>query len=72
MWGHGMEEITGNWRKLNNEKFHTLYSSPNTVWVVNQGRVRWAVHVGHIEAPDEPINSSTLTWDVQTYMGGCY
>jgi hypothetical protein len=28
------EEVTGNWRKLNNEELHNLYSSQNTIRVM--------------------------------------
>jgi hypothetical protein len=39
------EEVTWEWRKLHNEEFNDLYSTPNTVRVINS-RVRWAGHVG--------------------------
>jgi hypothetical protein len=29
------DEVTGEWRKLQNEKLHDLYPSPNTVQVKN-------------------------------------
>jgi hypothetical protein len=37
-------EIIGRWRKLDNEKLHNLYSSPNIIRVINS-RMLWAVHV---------------------------
>jgi hypothetical protein len=33
------------WRKLNNDKLHSLYSSPNIVRVIKSRRMRWAGHV---------------------------
>jgi hypothetical protein len=42
-----MEEVAGGWRRLHNEKLHNLYTSPNTIRVL-QLRKRWAGHVAHI------------------------
>jgi hypothetical protein len=39
-----MEE-EGSWRKLHNDEFHSLYSSPNIVRVIKSKRMRWAGHV---------------------------
>jgi hypothetical protein len=38
-------EEDGSWRKLHNDKLHSLYSSPNIVRVIKSRRVRWAGHV---------------------------
>jgi hypothetical protein len=38
-------EEDGSWRKLHNDEFHDLYSSPNIVRVINSRRMRWAGHV---------------------------
>jgi hypothetical protein len=32
------------WRKLRNDKLHSLYSSPNIVRVIKSRRMRWAGH----------------------------
>jgi hypothetical protein len=40
-WG----EVTGEWRKLHNEKLNDLYSLPNIVRVVKSRRMRWAGRV---------------------------
>jgi hypothetical protein len=38
-------EVTGEWRKLHNEKLNDLYCSPNIVRVIKSIRMRWAGHV---------------------------
>jgi hypothetical protein len=38
------DEVTGGWRKLHNEKLHSLYSSPS-IRVIKARRMRWAGHV---------------------------
>ena len=37
--------VTGEWRRLHNEKLNDLYSLPNIVRVVKSRRMRWAGHV---------------------------
>ena len=37
------------WRILQNEKLHSLYSSPNTVRVIKSIRLRWAGRVARME-----------------------
>jgi hypothetical protein len=41
-------EEDGSWRKLRNDEFHGLYSSPNIVRVIKARRMRWAGHVGRM------------------------
>jgi hypothetical protein len=43
------DEVTGEWRKLHNEEFHDLYSSPNIVRVIQSRRMRWTGHVAQME-----------------------
>jgi hypothetical protein len=38
-------EVEESWRKLHNDEFHSLYSSPNIVRVIKSRRMRWAGHV---------------------------
>ena len=45
IFGHKRCEVTGEWRKLHNEKDADLYSSPNIVWVIKSRRMRWTGHV---------------------------
>jgi len=44
-FGPKRDEVTGEWRKLHNEKLSDLYCSPNTVRVIKSRRMRWAGHV---------------------------
>jgi hypothetical protein len=39
------DKVTWKCRKLHNEEFHDLYSSPTIVRVITSRRVRWAGHV---------------------------
>jgi hypothetical protein len=38
-------EEDGSWKKLHNDEFHSLYSSPNIVRVIKSRRMNWAGHV---------------------------
>jgi hypothetical protein len=35
------KEVTGEWRRLHNDEFHDLYSSPNIVRLIKPKRIRW-------------------------------
>jgi hypothetical protein len=41
-------EEDGSWRKLHNDKLHSLYSSPNIVRVIKSRTMRWAGHVARM------------------------
>jgi hypothetical protein len=45
IFGTRRNEVTGEWRKLYNEEFNALFSSPNIGWVIKLRRMRWAGHV---------------------------
>jgi hypothetical protein len=34
IFGSKRYKVTGEWKKLNNEKLNDLYCSPNIVWVI--------------------------------------
>ena len=42
IFGPKMDGVTGEWRKLHNEEFNDLYSSPNILRVIKSRRMRWA------------------------------
>jgi hypothetical protein len=41
-------EEDGSWRKLHNDKLHSLYSSPNIVRVIKSRSMIWAGHVARM------------------------
>jgi len=42
------DEVTGEWRKLHNDKLNDLYPSPSIVRVIKSRRMRWAGHVARM------------------------
>ena len=48
IFGPRRDEVTGEWRRLHNEKLNDLYSSPNIVRVIKSRRMRWAGHVARM------------------------
>jgi len=42
------DEVTGELRKLHNDKLNDLYSSPNTIWVIKLKRMGWMGHVARM------------------------
>jgi hypothetical protein len=45
IFGPKRDEVTGEWRKLHNEKINNIYCSPTIVWVIKSKEIRWAGHV---------------------------
>ena len=48
VFGPKRDEVTGEWRKLQNEELSGLYSLPNIVQVVKSRRMRWVGHVARM------------------------
>ena len=48
IFGPRRDEVTGEWRRLHNERLNDLYSSLNIVWVIKSRRMRWAGHVARM------------------------
>jgi hypothetical protein len=48
IFGPKMNEVTGEWRKLHNEKLRDLYSSPSIIRMIKSRRMRWAGHVARM------------------------
>jgi len=50
IFGPKRDEVTGEWRKLHNEKLNDLYSSPSIVRVIKSRRMRCVGHVTRMRA----------------------
>ncbi|KAJ4432120.1 hypothetical protein ANN_20735 [Periplaneta americana] len=48
IFGAKRDEVTGEWRKLQNTELHALYSSPDIIRNIKSGRLRWAGHVARM------------------------
>jgi hypothetical protein len=48
IFGPKRDGVTGGWRKLHNEAFHNLYSSPSIIRIIKSRRMRWAGHVARM------------------------
>jgi hypothetical protein len=48
IYGPKRDEVTGDRRKLHNEKLNDLYCSPNIVRVTKSRRMKWAGHVARM------------------------
>jgi hypothetical protein len=48
MFGPKRNEVTGEWRKLQNRELHNLYSSPDIIKQIKSRRIRLAEHVARM------------------------
>jgi hypothetical protein len=48
IFGPKRDEVTGEWRKLHNEKLQILCSSSNIIRQIKSRRMRWAGHVARM------------------------
>jgi hypothetical protein len=48
IFGPKRDEVTGEWRKLRNERLRDLYSSPSIIRIIKPRRMRWAGHVARL------------------------
>jgi hypothetical protein len=48
IFGPNRDEVTEDWKKLHNEEFHNLYSSPNIIRMIKSKRMRRAGHVARM------------------------
>jgi hypothetical protein len=48
IFGPKRDEVTGDWRKLHNEKLRNLYSSPNIIRMIKTRRMRHAEHLARL------------------------
>jgi hypothetical protein len=42
IFGPKKVKVTGGWRRLYNEEFHSVYSSPNIIRIIKIRRLKWA------------------------------
>jgi hypothetical protein len=68
IFGPKRDEVTGGWRKLNEEEFHNLYSLPNIIRIIKSRTMRWAGHVARMEEPRNLVNT-VINFRVPYYAG---
>jgi hypothetical protein len=48
IFGPKRDEVTGEWRKLDNEELRDLYFPPSIIRIIKSRRMRWAGHVARM------------------------
>jgi hypothetical protein len=51
IFGPKRDEVTGERRKLHNEEFNDLYSSPSIIKITKSRTMRWSGHVARMGDP---------------------
>jgi hypothetical protein len=62
IFGPKRDEVTGEWRKFQNEELHILYLSPNIIRQIKSRRMRWA---GNVARMGEEGKVCRLWWESQ-------
>jgi hypothetical protein len=52
------DEVVGGWRKLHNEEFHNLYTSPSIIRIIKSRRMKW---VGYVPGMEERRNAYRIS-----------
>ena len=61
--------VNGEWRRLHNEEFHSLYHLPNIVRVIKSRRLRWAGHVAWMEEGRSAFKTLTTKPTAKRHLG---
>jgi hypothetical protein len=48
IFGPKRDEVTGVWRKVHNEEFRDLYSSPSIIRIITSRRMKWTGQVARM------------------------
>ena len=62
-------DVNGEWRRLHNQKLHSLYCSPSIVRVIKSRGFRWA---GHVAKMEEDRSAFKILSDVGNYEPQIY
>jgi hypothetical protein len=49
MFGHKRKDVARSWRILHNGECHIHYALPSIIRMIKSRRMRWAIHVAHME-----------------------